>query len=145
MELIAHIEKSWGWTGINPAKVVAENDFGNLIVRDTLGQYWRICPEDLYCELIAADRAALDILICNEEFEQDWNMSALVKQARERFGALGPDRKFCLKIPGALAGEYGGDNLACISLTELIGASGDIARQIRDLPDGTQVKFRFTE
>jgi Domain of unknown function (DUF1851) len=145
MELIKHIERAWSWTGIKPIKVVGENDFGNLMVRDQQGQYWRICPEDLYCKVIAGDRAALDALIEDEEFQQDWNMPALVEEAQATVGPLGPGRKYCLKIPGLLGGEYGGTNLASISLVELVAASGDIAFQIKDVPDGAQVRIKITE
>lgn len=145
MELIEHIERAWSWTGITPVKVVGENDFGNLMVRDNQDQYWRICPEDLYCKLIAEDRAALDALIQDDEFQEDWAMAALVEEAQTKVGPLDPGRKYCLKIPGLLGGEYGGSNLASISLVELIAVSGDIAFQIKDLPDGAQVRFRITE
>jgi len=145
MELIEHIERAWSWTGIKPVKVVGENDFGNLMIRDQQGQYWRICPEDLYCKVIAGDRKALDTLIQDEEFQQDWNMPALVEEARAKVGQLGPGRKYCLKTPGLLGGEYGGNNLASISLVELVTASGGIALQIKDLPDGAQVRFQITE
>lgn len=36
-------------------------------------------------------------------------------------------QKYCLKIPGVIGGEHGGDNLGRISLDELIRASGHIA------------------
>jgi hypothetical protein len=145
MELIEHIERAWSWTGIKPVKVVGENDFGNLMVRDQQGQYWRICPEDLYCKPIAKDRAALDALIQDDEFQEDWAMAALVEEAQAKVGPLGSNRKYCLKIPGLLGGEYGGSNLASISLVELIAVSGDIAFQIKDLPDGAQVQFQIVE
>jgi len=145
MELIEQIERAWGWTGIKPAEVVGENDFGNLVVRDAQGQYWRICPEDLYCEVIATDRAALDALVKDEEFQNDWNMYALVEEAKAKVGPLGSGRKYCLKIPGLLGGEYGGNNLASIGLVELVRVSGDIAFQIKDLPDGAEVRFHITE
>lgn len=52
----------------------------------------------------------------------------------------------CLKMPGPLGGEYGGDNLGRIDLIEPIAASGDIARQIAGLPDGTAVlRLRFVD
>jgi len=145
MELVEHIERAWGWTGIKPVKVVQENEFGNLMIRDQQGRYWRLCPEDLYCQVVAQDGAALDSLIQDHEFQQDWNMHSLVAEAQAKVGPLGPGRKYCLKVPGLLGGEYGGDNLASISLVELVNASGSIALQIKDLPDGSQVRFRFTE
>jgi hypothetical protein len=144
-DLVGIIERAWGWTGIRPAEVVGENDFGNLMVRDTEGRYWRICPEDLYCKVVADDRAGLGAMSRDQEFLHDWYMKALVEQARERVGELGAGRKYCLKIPGALGGEYGGDNLASIGLDELIDVSGHIAKQVKDLPPGAQVTLRTTE
>ena len=49
MSIIEEIASAWGWAGIQPEEVVGENDFGNLIVKDVAGKYWRICPEDVYC------------------------------------------------------------------------------------------------
>jgi len=145
MELIASIGRGWGWCGIQPEEVVGENDFGNLMVRDMRGMYWRICPEDLYCRVIAEDRAALDAVSKDQEFLRDWYATALVEQARERLGPLEHGRKYCLKIPGPLGGEYGGQNLAHIQLTELIEASGSMAQQIEGLPSGSKVQLQVTE
>lgn len=46
MELIAIVKEAWGWTGLDPDQIVGDNDFGNLIVKDQSGCYWRLCPED---------------------------------------------------------------------------------------------------
>ena len=145
MELIAIVEDAWGWTGLKPDQVVGDNDFGNLMIKDESGRYWRLCPEDPYCKVIANSKAELDQLSQNQEFLHDWSMTELVQQARERFGPLRPGFKYCLKIPGTLGGEYGGDNLATISLTGLVSASGHIAQQIKDLPDGAQVKLSIID
>ena len=145
MALTEHIRRAWGWTGIEPSEVLGENDFGNLMVRDQQGSYWRICPEDLYCRIVANSREELDALSRDQEFLHDWNMSALVEDARNRVGPLEPGQKYCLKIPSVLGGEYGGDNLASISLVGLINASGHIAQQIEGLPDGSNISFRITE
>ncbi len=145
MSLIVEIERSWGWVGMAPAEVVGENDFGNLIVKDHDGHYWRLCPEDLSCAVIAQSRAELDRLSTDQEFLSDWYMRALVDEAREKCGLLTEGRKYCLKIPGVLGGEYGGDNLATISQVELIRASGHLAQEIKDLPSGSKVRLRVTD
>jgi hypothetical protein len=62
MDLISEIRSAWGWVGIDPHEVVGENDFGNLIIKDTDGKYWRMCPEDVYCEIVANNRDELDKL-----------------------------------------------------------------------------------
>lgn len=145
MQLLDDVRSAWGWVGIEPVELLDENDFGNLILRDVRGHYWRLCPEDLYCEVVASNRDELDRLSKDQEFLGDWCMRDLVDQAFQRLGALAPDRKYCLKIPGVLGGEYGGENLGTISLDELIKASGRIAQQIADLPDGTSIKLSVTD
>lgn len=145
MSVIAAVRAGWGWCGIDAVEVVGENDFGNLLVKDALGRYWRLCPEDLSCAIVAEDRRALDALSRDQDFLRDWHVSSWVDRAFELLGALPEGRKYCLKIPGVLGGEYGGDNLATIGLEELVRASGDIARQVKDLPDGAQVQFKVTE
>jgi hypothetical protein len=145
MELIAIVEGAWGWTGLKPQQIVGDNDFGNLIIKDLSGRYWRLCPEDLYCKVIANSKAELDQLSHDQEFLQDWYMTELVQQARDRLGPLRPGFKYCLKVPGTLGGEYGGDNLATISLGGLVTASGGIAQQIEDLPDGAHVKLSIID
>lgn len=62
MSIIQVIKDSWGWVGINPISVVGENNFDNLLIEDIEGRYWRLCPEDLYCEVVAGDRHDLERL-----------------------------------------------------------------------------------
>ncbi|MDR2212530.1 MAG: DUF1851 domain-containing protein [Pseudomonadales bacterium] len=145
MELVEEIFQSWSWVGIEPVEVIGENDFGNLIIKDKSGRYWRLCPEDCYCEVIAENRAELDVVLKDQEFLEDWYMENLISLANTQCGPLSEGRKYCLKIPGVLGGEYGGDNLATAPLIELVRFSGDIARQINDLPDGAQITLQAIE
>lgn len=145
MNLIDEIRHAWGWVGLDPVEVVGENDFGNLIVRDVEAKYWRLCPEDCYCRVVAIDRKGLDTLSSDQHFLRDWHARALVEFAIDKCGHLPEGKKYCLKIPSLLGGEYGGDNLAIASLVELIRISGDIAKQTQDLPDGAVVKLRIVD
>lgn len=145
MSIVDEIHQSWGWIGLDPVEVVGENDFGNLIIEDTEGRYWRLCPEECECRLVAANRQALDALSADQEFLQDWYMRELVALAREKCGPLPEGRKYCLKTPGILGGEYAGDNLATVPLLELVASSGDIARQLQDLPDGATVRLKVVD
>jgi hypothetical protein len=145
LELISVIKASWGWSGIEPTQVVGDNDFGNLIIKDAVGRYWRLCPEDLYCKVVAQNRVELDALSQDQEFLHDWHMVKLVESARIALGTLKPGYKYSLKIPSAFGGEYGGSNLATVPFRELVAASGHIAEQIQGLPNGAQVKLSVTE
>ena len=48
-------------------------------------------------------------------------------------------------MPSFLGGEYGGDNLAIAPLIEIIGISGDIAKQTAGLPDCATIKLQVVD
>jgi hypothetical protein len=137
MITVEEINEAWGWVGLNAVEVLGENAFGNLIIRDEEGRYWRISPENLCCEPVAQDRAALDALSYNQAFLNEWYMPEEVHLAECILGPLSAGRKYCLKIPSALGGDYGGDNLAMAPLSALIRFSGEGAQQFDGLPRWT--------
>lgn len=143
--MLNSIRTAWAWRGIVPTAIVDENAFGNVIILDDLGRFWRICPEELRCDLVAENREQYQDLRGNSEFERDWQMSPLVQMARGALGEPGPERCFCLKIPGVLGGRYEVSNFGTISREELLRFSGDVAEQIRNLPDGSQVKIQSVD
>lgn len=145
LNLIADLQEYWGWVGLDPVEVVGENDFGNLIVQDAEGKYWRLSPEDCSCKIVASNRNELDALSADQEFLHDWYMRALVDEARSTCGPLLDGRKYSLKIPGIFGGEYGGGNLAITPLDELVRMSGDIAKQIQNLPDGATISLNVVD
>lgn len=126
---------------MEPAEIVEQNAFGNVIVRAVDGHFWRICPEELSCKVIASDLAGYQRLRESEEFKLDWELSALGAVAAERFGPVSAERCYCLKVPGALGGSYADDNLGTIARAELVSFAGDAAKQIKDVPDGGRVKL----
>ena len=143
--MVEKINEAWGWTGIRPKEVIGENKFGNLLIRDLEGRVWRLCPEDVYCEVVASNEVEYEKLINDSDFLEDWNMENLVNVARKKLGSLSGTRKYCLKIPGILGGDYAEDNLGTAPLEEMIAFSGNIAEQIKDLPDGAQIKLEITK
>jgi len=133
MITVEDINAAWGWVGLNAVEVLGENAFGKLIIRDEDDMYWYLSPQDLCCEPVAADRAALDALSYNQEFLDDWYMPELVRLAESTLGPLKDGRKYCLRIPSALGGHYGRDNLAMVPLSELIRFSGEGAQEFEAL------------
>jgi hypothetical protein len=134
MITVDEINEAWGWVGLDAVEVLGENAFGNLIIRDAEGMYWHLSPQDLCCQPVAEDRAALDALSYNQDFLNDWYMPDAVHLAESTLGPLTAGRKYCLKIPSALGGDYGSDNLATVPLSELIRFSGEGAQQFEGLP-----------
>jgi len=145
MNIIEEIKESWGWVGIEPEEVVGENDFGNLMIKDVHGKYWRLCPEDVYCEIVAENREELDALSKDQEFLKDWYMKILVELAEDKYGPLEEGRKYYLVTPGALGGEYALNNINTAPLIEIIRFSGGVGEKIKDLPDGAQIELKVVD
>ncbi len=121
--------------------ITAANAFGNVIVYSANGTYWRISPEDLSCKVVARTASDFESLRSDDAFQRDWKMARLVEIAAAKLGPLADDRCYCLKIPAVLGGQYDIGNFGTNSRNELIAFSGDLARQVKDLPDGTKVKL----
>jgi len=145
MSIIDTVNAAWGWSGIEAEKLVGENDFGNLMLKDVNGRYWRLSPENVYCKVVADTMSELDALSVNQEFLFDWHMKTLTDLALERFGKPESGRKFHLTIPGILGGEYGIANIQMINQLEQIRFSGDIGRQIANLPEGSEIQLKIID
>ena len=141
MSILNAVEQYWGWVGIEPEKVIAENEFGNLIMQDKSGRFWRLCPEDLYCDPIADDKDEYNELVKNEEFNLDWFMDVMVHKAIEKYGPLADGYKFHLLEPGALGGKYAVFNIRPIEFERIIKFSGELAQKVQRA-GGKKVSFQ---
>jgi len=144
-EILNAIKLAWGWIGIRPQKLYWVNKFGNIILKDEGGCYWLIRPEELLCEIITWTEDEMANLWKDEDFILDWEMTALVELAEDKFGKNNNDRCFYFVISPVLGGKYELQNIQTVPLLELVSSSGDVAEQIKDLPDGAQVKLVVTD
>jgi hypothetical protein len=146
METLIHtVTKAWGWTGMQPVEIVNQNQFGNVIIKDIEGKYWRIIPESLSCEIIAQNETVFGEVFNSEDFQLDWNMQNLVDAAVASYGELSDDLVFFFVTPPVLGGEYDVSNIKVASINEVISLSGEIAAETNDLPDGCAVKLNVTQ
>lgn len=142
-DILKAVADGWGWKIGKPVAVLAQNAFGNIIVRSEGGGHFRIIPEDLNCVHIADSPEELERVRCSEEFREDWDMCALVEKAEAALGSLSEGQCYHLVIPSVLGGAYAVENIKRIAITDWLGFSGEVARQIEVLPDGTQVKLKW--
>jgi hypothetical protein len=140
-DLLSIIREAWSWRGIEPASIVSQNAFGNVIVKTVDGNYWRIVPEEPSAEVIAASDTDYARFVSDPEFQVDREMDRLVDVARAKLGPAG-EKCFYLVIPALLGGAYEAENIQLLPIAELMALSGDLARQIDGLPEGSQVELK---
>lgn len=125
MDAIQIIKKYWGWTGIKPARIVDRNAFGNLIVEDSSNRFWRICPEEFYCKIIAKGMKDFKILLDDKEFKDDWEMTALAVLAGTNLGDLDGENCYYFIKPG----DFSPQNIGLTTIADLIIDSGIAAEE----------------
>ncbi|HTL56046.1 MAG TPA: T6SS immunity protein Tdi1 domain-containing protein [Candidatus Limnocylindrales bacterium] len=140
-DLLKAISEGWSWKVGKPIEVVDTNKFGNAIVKNQAGQYFRIIPEEWECDLLAISAADLENKRKREDFIRDWEMLPLVARAEAAHGPLTEGQVYSLVIPGLLGGKYTEDNIRKTGLLELLSYCGDMAHQMEDVPDGAQIKL----
>jgi hypothetical protein len=86
---------------------------------------------DSWAKLILGDYQVLT----GHPIAHDWQM---------RFGRIPEGQRLVPKIPFVLGGEFGVDNVFALEATKGMRLRGELAVQIRDLPNGTKISYRFT-
>lgn len=142
---VGDINRAWDWTGLTAHEIVRSNEFGNLLIKDVNSHFWRICPEELSCEVVARNSVEFDQLVNSADFKFDWEMERLVKLARHNFGSLKSGWVYYLVIPAIFGGKYEASNIRSVPLEKLIALSGVYAMETKDLPDGAQIELRVVD
>lgn len=69
----------------------------------------------------------------------------LAHQWQKQYGQLSAKKRLLPKIPFVAGGEFVADNLYLADAVEGMKLRADIANQIKDLPDGSQIKFNIID
>ena len=144
MSAIDALRSGWGWTLIEFAEIHAVSQMGHLLFSDTDGCFHYLDPDLGRIEALGNEQAARTHF-AKEETREVWQAIALVEAARERLGDCPEGSVYTLKPLALLEGDYSPDNLWICQLDELIRFTGDMARQLKDLPDGAQYRIVIDE
>ncbi len=139
--MVDMINKFWQWMGFTASSVVMTNEFGNIIFVTDKEQYWHMAPDQLSCTMVAPSTVIWEMVKEEEAFKNNWDMSTIISVAEEKIGPLNEGEVYCLKLPAVLGGLYDAENIGKISQEALIRFSGEMAYQIKDLPDGEKISF----
>jgi hypothetical protein len=139
--VLAVLRANWSWALSEASRVLAQNRFGNVLVERSDGSIWRVCPEDLIASKVAGSEAEIAELWASQEFQTDWTVEAWIEVAESTLGPLEEGQCYGFKIWPVLGGTYEVKNMAIKPMLEWLAVSGDVGRQIKDLPPGTQIRL----
>ena len=144
MNLIKTINSYWGWTGVVAERVRAQSPMGHLLISDAQDSFYYIDPDGMAIVALGS-REQAQAHLDEPEANQLWCGGELVESARGLLGEPPEGSVFALKPHAMLAGEYAPENMCIMPLEDLIAFSGDVARQIKDLPDGSKIRIEVTD
>lgn len=137
------IDAHWHWAIGQAEAIVATSPMGNVIVRDALGQFWRLCPEELSVKLEAQSQTTMDRLLKDRDYQADWQLNKLISAARLVLGDPLPGQCYAMIEPCAMGGEYDISNMLLADLAEYLRFCGDLAEEVSGLDEGDEVELRI--
>ncbi len=136
--------RAWGWTGIKFAQIQAVSPMGHLLLTDAEGCFHYFDPGLFAIEALGNEEAAR-ARFADEETRGEWQALKLVEAARERLGECPEGSIYSLRPIALIEGDYSSDELCILPLVELISFTGEIARQTKDLPPGSQFRIKIVD
>ncbi len=138
--LLEILRQQWAWAFEDPTQILMVNVFGNLLVACHDGTLWRVIPEELTARKLRDDKnllAAFD----DEAFREDWFLDGVAEAALTALGPLQKGQCYAFKMWPSLGGAFYPENMYLATMTEWLAVSGDVGRQIKDLPPGAKIRL----
>ncbi|KLE34730.1 hypothetical protein [Aurantiacibacter luteus] len=142
--LLDAINAGWGWSGVVIATVHAVSPMGHMLLSDEMERYFYLDTDGMQLSPLG-DKASAEAAMADPETLELWGGGELVRSARERLGAPAAGHVFTLAPMHWIDGDYSAEHMVVLPLTEVAFLSGDLAKQLRDLPDEAQVKIEVID
>jgi len=147
-EAVSALNEAWDWEFDQPVQPFLSSMFGGVFFAAPDGIVrWFECGTGLV-EDVAASRAAFDTFLGGERDAtwearvDEWFLPGFVSQLRAE--GLQPASHQCYGLtilPIFEGGTYSADNVFVCSIQEWFSHTGNIHRQVADIPDGGSVRL----
>ena len=135
----------WHWILPKEFTIWLVNRFGDLflVLPDESVQMLDLGAGTL--ETLANSRDSFCTLIDQDDNDKDWLLIPLVDECIGKGLILEKNQCYSYKLAPALGGEYNIDNIEVCDISVHYSIFGQIHNQIKDVPDGTSVKFKLKD
>jgi hypothetical protein len=143
-EALSAFRKAWAWFLPQPFEPVMVSTLGDVFFQQGGPDVYWLNTGTAEMTRVAASRAEFMELLRTEKADE-WFMPHLVEQLKVAGKLLQPDGCYTyVSLPIFSEGKYEVANLNSVPAAEHFSVTGDIHRQIRDLPDGFKVGIKCT-
>ena len=137
--------EDWVWLVGKTASPILITSVGDIFLQETSGEvYWLITGSGEY-SMVAKSMEEFKEKLNNEELVNEWFLVNLVSDLKESGLILQPGSLYGFKQLPVLGGVYAIENFELTDIEVYFAVSGQMNCNIKDLSDGTQVRFTVTE
>lgn len=135
----------WIWLIGNDKKPIMISSIGDMFLQDYNDNiYWLNAGEGLL-DFVSSSFNDFKLKLKDDSQVDEWFMIRLVKEIKESGLELSSGKLYGYKKLPIIGGDYIPENFELTDLEVHFSLTGQIHRQIKDLPDGTKVNFKVID
>lgn len=135
----------WMWLIPDLKQVLMISKMGDMFVMQKDGCIYWLATDTGNLTKIANDYKEFEQLLLEEDNLDNWFLPLLIEQLNSAGMLLGPNQVYGFKLMPVMGGDYAVDNMEPTDLSVHFTITGQICRQIKNLPDGTKVKIKIVD
>jgi hypothetical protein len=137
--------ESWYWLIGNDKEPILISSVGDVFLQDKAGIcYWLNVGEGII-EIVAENPSEFKTRLIDKEIVEEWFLVNLVAELKRNGIELTKNKLYGYKTLPILGGEYKPENFELTDIKVHFELSGQIHKQIKDLPNGTKVNIKITD
>jgi hypothetical protein len=133
--------ENWNWLIGNDKTPIIISSIGDLFFEDRNEKYYWLNVGEGIIEKVAEGKTEFIAKLNDNEIVSEWFLVELVAELKKRGLELTQNKLYGYKILPVLGGEYEPENFELTDIEVHFELSGQIHKQIKDLPDGENVKI----
>ena len=138
------LTKDWAWLIGDEFTPIIITSIGDMFLSTRQGEiYWLNVGEGTF-DPVANGLVELKDKLNNEQVADEWFMFELAKALESSISRLHQGKLFSFKKLPIIGGTYDISNFQLIDIEVHFSLTGQIHKQLRDLPDGTKVNISFS-
>ena len=134
---------AWRWLLGEEPRLVGWSSSGDLFYADGNAAVWRLDTGAGSTELVAASINEFESVLTDPRRREELLLLAVVRAFEAAAGKLSEGQCLGFTTLPVLGGAYWVENRYALSVVEHASFTGDVHRQIRDLPEGAKVRLEI--
>lgn len=136
---------SWRWKVGEASEVVALSLSGDIFYKDSSNHVHWLDTGAGTTERVASSQSEFWAILANPGRAAELLLQPVVEAFLRASGPIPPGKCLGYRTLPVFGGDYSGANRVLFPASEHFMFTGEVHQQIRDLPDGSQVKFSVVD